>query len=152
MGGYFAHQKHKQICVPDNTDQEVIHYLACPSQTYDRIDCGKNVSYHIHGDSSYLGEGSSITLRNLYPRTTQDPGHVFLYNSNDCTGPHFDVRNGYNYGLGVDGQSLGSVWVNRSTLYSLMDNNINPNVYWGLTEQYNGICISANSWKENGIT
>ena len=86
-------------------------------------------------------------------RTTEDPGHVFLYSSNNCSGHYFGEKSEENSDFYINNfQSLGSIWVNRSTFFQLEDNNIMAKSTWGLTDEYEGRCVSANSWEEEGLT
>ena len=99
-GEAYQYQKYIEYCVkePDNV---LFDNLSCPSQKYDRIDCGDNVYIHYNTSLSNLHYGGAIRLEKWYwghTRTTEDPGHIFLYSSNDCSGYHYqEVSRGFYY-------------------------------------------------------
>ena len=65
------------------------------------VDCGDNVYIHYNTSLSNLHYGGAIRLEKWYwghTRTTEDPGHIFLYSSNDCSGYHYqEVSRGFYY-------------------------------------------------------
>ena len=120
----YQYQRYIDYCVkePDNI---ITDTLSCPSQKYDSIDCGDNVYIHYNGSLYDLSYGAGIRLEKWYyghTRTTEDPGHVFLYSSNDCSGYHIDEGSNDHYISPKDSQLLrsGSVWINKDTLYHLV--------------------------------
>ena len=59
--------------------------LTCPSlyyEPFDKHECGANAEATVTG----YGYWDTITVRNIDYRTTADPGHAFMFSSNDCTG------------------------------------------------------------------
>merc|ERR1719174_2438921 len=96
--------------------------MSCPSQKYDNLECGDNVYIHYNTSLSNLSYGGNIRLEKWYwghTRPTEDPGHAFLYSSNDCSGYHSHEISG-SYDLDdVKSQFLkkGSIWVNKNSRY-----------------------------------
>ena len=149
-----SYQRYIERCV-EEPDNRITETLSCTGQTYDSITCGNNVSININGGfSDKLGYGAKITLEKWYyghTRTTEDPGHAFLYSSNDCSGYHSDVIQGMNYLQPEDKQLLtkGSVWVNKYTDYGIVGFDPDGKTTWswhhhnGKTHHNFGKCISA---------
>ena len=97
-------QKTIDYCV-EEPDNIIFDRMSCPSQFYDYLDCGDNVYIHYNTSLSNLSYGGGIRLEKWYwghTRGTEDPGHVFLYSSNDCSGYHIDETS--NGRLRVDGE------------------------------------------------